>query len=161
MFLLSRNVFCILFTSKVSFNNNKTTHFFTKVDLLCFCSFCTFTCFYTCTWSHFGACEIVERNIVFRWMGYKPWKNIIEAEGFVLVKPKLIHTQGEAFYEAICDCMGKLFNKLSFKQKYFKLLYVHVVVKQLLRLSQQPDRAPSTPSIGCPLYLSCGWTQLS
>jgi len=72
--------------------------------------------------------------------GLQTMKNTIEDERFVLVKPKLYTRR--TFYEAICDCMGKLLNKFSLEQSILKLLYVHVVVKQLLRLSQQPDQAP-------------------
>ncbi len=47
--------------------------------------------------------------------GLQTMENTIEDEGFVLVKPKL--STRRTYYEAICDCMGKLFNKLfSFEQ---------------------------------------------
>jgi hypothetical protein len=93
--------------------------------------------------------------------GLQTMKNTIEDEDEdedVLVKPKL--STRRTFYETICDCMGKLFNKLSFERSILSFLYVHVVVKQLLRLSQQPHRAPSTTSIGC-LVIPRLWMNLN
>jgi len=67
--------------------------------------------------------------------GLQTMKSTIEDERFVLVKLKL--STRRTLYEAICDCMSKFFNKFSLEQSILKLLYVHVVVKQLLRLFQQ------------------------
>jgi hypothetical protein len=47
--------------------------------------------------------------------GLQTIKNTIEDEGYVLVRSPS-YPQGERSMNTICDCMGKLFNKLSFEQ---------------------------------------------